>query len=48
MKNFKFTETQITRCLKEYESGKNIVDICRELKICVNLFKSASPAYFLH
>jgi putative transposase len=38
MKNSKFTESQITRTLKEYESGKNVVDICRELKISKNTF----------
>jgi putative transposase len=38
MKNSKFTETQITRTLKEYESGKSVIDICRELKISKNTF----------
>jgi len=38
MKKTKFTESQITRTLKEYESGKNVVDICRELKISKNTF----------
>jgi len=38
MKNSKFTESQITRTLKEYESGKNVIDICRELKISRNTF----------
>jgi putative transposase len=38
MKSTKFTETQITNSLKEYESGKNVIDICRELKISRNTF----------
>ena len=38
MKKTKFTESQITRTLKEYESGKQVVDICRELKISKNTF----------
>ena len=36
MKSTKFTETQIINSLKEYESGKNVIDICRELKISRN------------
>ena len=38
MKNSRFTETQITRSLREHESGKSAVDICRELKINKNTF----------
>jgi putative transposase len=38
MKSTKFTETQITNSLKEYEAGKGVVDICRELKISKNTF----------
>jgi len=38
MKSTKFTETQIINSLKEYESGKNVIDICRELKISRNTF----------
>lgn len=33
MKKQKFTETQILKSLKEYESGKNVLDICRDLGI---------------
>lgn len=33
MKKSKFTESQITGALKEYEAGKSILDICRELGI---------------
>lgn len=33
MKKQKFTETQILKALKEYEAGKNAMDICRELGI---------------
>jgi len=38
MKKSKFTESQITGALKEYEAGKSILDICRELKINRNTF----------
>jgi len=38
MKSTKFTETQITNSLKEYETGKSVIDICRELKISKNTF----------
>lgn len=30
MKKSKFTETQIIALLKEHESGKKVIDICRE------------------
>ena len=33
MKRTRFTESQITGFLKEHEAGKNVLDICRELKI---------------
>ena len=33
MKKTKFTESQITGALKEYEAGKHILDICREMSI---------------
>lgn len=33
MKKTKFTETQIVNALKEYEAGKSVTDICRELSI---------------
>jgi Transposase. len=33
MKATRFTESQITQAIKEYESGKSVLDICRELKI---------------
>jgi putative transposase len=38
MKSTKFTATQISNSLKEYESGKSVIDICRELKISKNTF----------
>ena len=31
MKKQKVSETQILKALKEYEAGKNTIDICREL-----------------
>jgi putative transposase len=33
MKKSKFTESQIVSALKEYEAGKKVPDICRELNI---------------
>jgi putative transposase len=33
MKKSKFTETQITAAIKSYEAGKDVNQICRELKI---------------
>lgn len=33
MKKTKFTEAQIVNALKEYEAGKSVTDICRELSI---------------
>lgn len=33
MKKSKFTKTQITGALKAYEAGKDVNQICRELKI---------------
>lgn len=33
MKRTKFTETQIVSALKEYEAGKTVADLCRELGV---------------
>ena len=33
MKKTKFTEAQIVHALKEYEAGKSVTDICRDLGI---------------
>ena len=33
MKKSKFTESQITDAIKSYEAGKDVSQICRELKI---------------
>ena len=33
MKKSRFTESQITGALKSYEAGKDVQQICRELKI---------------
>jgi putative transposase len=33
MKKSKFTESQITASIKAYEAGKDVQQICRELKI---------------
>jgi len=33
MKKSKFTESQIAKALKEYEGGRKVDDLCRELGI---------------
>jgi putative transposase len=33
MKKSKFTESLITKALKEYEGGRSVEDICRELVV---------------
>lgn len=33
MKKRKFTEEQIIKTLKEYESGRDVKDLCRELSV---------------
>jgi putative transposase len=38
MKGKRFSETQISRALKAYESGRSAKDICRELGIAQATF----------
>lgn len=38
MKKKRFTEEQITKVLKEYEGGREIKDLCRELGITATTF----------
>lgn len=45
MEKSKFTESQITTALKEYEAGKNVLDICRELGINRNTFYNWKKKY---
>ena len=45
MRKSKFTEAQITRALKEYESGKSAEDICRELAINRQTFYNWKKKY---
>lgn len=45
MKKSRFTESQFTVALKEYEAGKNVMDICRELKIILNKFYNWKKKY---
>lgn len=45
MKKTRFTESQITVALKEHEAGKNVLDICRELKINRNTFYNWKKNY---
>ena len=38
MKGTRFSEEQIIRVLKQYESGRKVPDICRELSIAEGTF----------
>ena len=45
MKKSKFTESQITSAIKAYESGKDVMDICRELGINRQTFYNWKKKY---
>jgi putative transposase len=45
MKKSKFTESQITASLKAYEAGKDVQQICRELKINRTTFYNWKKKY---
>ncbi len=45
MKRTRFTESQITSALKEYESGKRCEDICHELGITRSTFYNWKKKY---
>ncbi len=45
MKKSKFTESQIVSALKEYEAGKKVPDICRELGINQQTFYNWKKKY---
>lgn len=45
MKKSKFTETQIVSALKEYEAGKSVADICRDLGINKQTFYNWNKKY---
>ena len=45
MKKTRFTETQIVNALKEYEAGKSVSDICRELGINKQTFYNWNKKY---
>lgn len=45
MKKSKFTETQIASVLKEYDAGKRVEDICRELNINKQTFYNWKKKY---
>lgn len=45
MKKSRFTETQIVNSLKEYEAGKTVSDICRELGINKQTFYNWNKKY---
>ena len=38
MKKSKFTESQIAKALKEYEGGRKVDDLCRELGVTAATF----------
>ena len=45
MKRSKFSESQIIKALKEYESGRSVEEISRELGISVGTFYSWRKKY---
>jgi putative transposase len=45
MKKSRFTETQIVHALKEYEAGKSVAEICRELGVNKQTFYNWSKKY---
>jgi len=45
MKKKRFTEEQITKVLKEYEGGREIKDLCRELGITSSTFYNWRKKY---
>lgn len=45
MQKSRFTESQISMVLKEYESGKRVDDICHELGINRNTFYNWKKKY---
>ncbi len=45
MKGKRFTETQISQALKEYESGRSAKDISRELGIVLTTFYRRKKKY---
>lgn len=45
MKKSKFTESQITGAIKAYESGRDVVDICRGLGINKQTFYNWKKKY---
>lgn len=45
MKKSRFTETQIINSLKEYEAGKSVADICRELGVNKATFYNWNKKY---
>lgn len=45
MKNSRFTETQIIGAIKEYEAGKSVADLCRELGINKATFYNWNKKY---
>ena len=45
MKKSRFTESQIIQALKEYEAGKSVETLCRELSINRNTFYNWKKKY---
>ena len=45
MKKTRFTETQIVTAIKEYEAGKSVFDLCRELGINKATFYNWNKKY---
>jgi putative transposase len=45
MKKSRFSETQIVNALKEYEAGKSLADLCRELGVNKQTFYNWKNKY---
>jgi putative transposase len=45
MKKSRFSETQIVNALKEYEAGKSVADLCRELGVNKQTFYNWKNKY---
>jgi len=45
MKKTRFTETQIVRILKEYETVRNVINLCREYGISKTTFFNWKSMY---
>ncbi|MET3654853.1 hypothetical protein ABIC75_004601 [Dyella japonica] len=47
MKKSRFTEEQVTYCLRLAESGTPVADVCRQMGISEATFYAGTASYFL-